>query len=254
MKENIETIIKDYVKNYHNIQKVETKWKEPLVSFAKAEDPLFYKLKEAVSPTHSMPKDFMEDAKTIIAYFLPFEEFIPMSNIEGRYSSRMWAIAYTETNKLILNLNSHIQTEINKLGYKSELIPATHNFDTNKLISDWSHRHVAYIAGLGKFGLNNMLITEKGCCGRIGTTITNLEIEPTVREDREYCLYKYNGSCKKCVKRCVNDVLTDESFNRQKCYEMCLHNAEIYKDIGLNDVCGKCLVGVPCSFENPVGI
>lgn len=254
MKGKIETIIKDYVKNYHNIQKVKTRWKEPLVSFARAEDPLFYKLKDVVSPSHSIPKDFMEDAKTIIAYFLPFEEFIPKSNIEGRDSSRIWAIAYTETNKLILNLNSHIQDEINKLGHKTELIPATHNFDTKTLISDWSHRHVAYIAGLGKFGLNNMLITEKGCCGRVGTTITNLEIEPTERKGKEYCLYKYNGSCKKCVKRCVNDALTAESFNRHKCYEMCLHNAEIYKDIGLSDACGKCLVGVPCSFKNPVGI
>ncbi len=112
MRENIETMIKDYIANYRNIQKVKTKWKKPLVSFAKAEDPLFYKLKEVVSPNHYMPKDFMEDAKTVIAYFLPFEEFIPKSNIEGRYSSRMWAVAYTETNKLISDLNSHIQDEI----------------------------------------------------------------------------------------------------------------------------------------------
>ena len=50
------------------------------------------------------------------------------------------------------------------------------------LISDWSHRHVAVIAGLGKFGLNNMLITDNGCCGRVGSFITDLKIEPTKRK------------------------------------------------------------------------
>lgn len=34
-------------------------------------------------------------------------------------------------------------------------------------MSEWSHRHAAYIAGLGIFGINNMLITNKGCVGRI---------------------------------------------------------------------------------------
>jgi epoxyqueuosine reductase QueG len=138
------------------------------------------------------------------------------------------------------------------MSYQLEIIPATHNFDTQKLISDWSHRHVAYIAGLGKFGLNNMLITDKGCCGRIGTVITNLEIEPAERKDKEYCLYKYNGSCKKCVDRCVNDALTVDGFNRKRCYDMCLANAEIYENIGLSDVCGKCLANLPCSFIDPI--
>lgn len=31
-----------------------------------------------------------------------------------------------------------------------------------------------------------------------------------------------------------------------------LNNAEHFTDIGLADVCGKCLVGLPCSFGNPV--
>lgn len=254
MKNSIEAIIKDYVRDYHKIKKIETKWKEPLVSFADAEDSLFYRLKEVVGPNHLMPQDLMEEAKSIIAYFLPFEDYIPNSNIEGKYSSRTWAVAYVETNELISDLNSHVQNEIGKLGYKSELIPATRNYDTNTLISNWSHRHVAYIAGLGKFGLNNMLITRNGCCGRIGTIVTNLEIEPTSRVDTEYCLYKYDKSCKKCVDKCVNNALTEEAFNRHKCREMCIINGETYKSLGSSDVCGKCLVGLPCSSRNPVEI
>ncbi|MBU5437829.1 hypothetical protein KQI42_07405 [Tissierella sp. MSJ-40] len=252
MKAKIESIIKNYVNNYHNIQDIETRWKEPIVSFANANDPIFYKLKEVVSPTHSLPKDFMEEAETVIAYFIPFENNVTKSNSEGKMSSKIWATAYVETNKLILDLNRHLKNKLEEMSYQSEIIPATHNFDTEKLISDWSHRHVAYITGLGGFGLNNMLITDKGCCGRIGTVITNLKIEPTERKDKEYCLYKYNGSCKKCVDRCVNNALTVDGFNRKRCYDMCLANAEIYEDIGLADVCGKCLANIPCSFIDPI--
>ena len=57
--------------------------------------------------------------------------------------------------------------------------------------------------------------------------------------------------CKKCVDRCVNDALKVDSFNRHKCYETCLDNAEFHTELGLADVCGKCLVNVPCATKNP---
>src|SRR5690606_32935168 len=115
-------------------------------------------------------------------------------------------------------INKYLKESFEEIGFNLATVPATHNFDTTRLMSDWSHRHVAYIAGLGKFGLNNMLITEKGCCGRIGTVVTDIKIEPTPRKDKEYCLYKHNKGCKKCVDRCVNDSLKLGGFNRHQCY------------------------------------
>ncbi len=97
---------------------------------------------------------------------------------------------------LISNLNDFLCEELEKIGANSYAIPGSYNFDSEKLVSDWSQRHIAFIAGLGTFGLNNMLITEKGCCGRIGSIITSLELEPTKRPENEYCLYKHNNSCK----------------------------------------------------------
>jgi epoxyqueuosine reductase QueG len=252
MKEKVGNIIKEFVFSYQNNEDISTKWKEPLIAYADADDIMFSKLKEAVSETHLLPHDLLDDAETVVAYFLPFEEYIPNSNIENRHSSKEWATAYIETNKIIAEINKHLKEKLQESGYSLEVVPATHNFDTEKLMSDWSHRHVAYIAGLGKFGLNNMLITEKGCCGRIGTVVTNIKIQPTTRQDKENCLYKHNGSCKKCVDRCVNNALKLDEFNRHLCYEMCLTNGETYKDMGLADVCGKCLVKLPCSFRNPV--
>lgn len=251
MKDKVEKLIRDYVGTYAQKNSTNTRWKEPLTAFADAEDPIFREFKRIISPSHALPTDFLEDAKTVVTYFLPFEDFVVESNRTGRESSRTWGIAYVETNRLILDLNNYLRDEFEKMGYRGAVIPATHNFDEDKLISDWSHRHTAYAAGLGKFGLNNMLITEKGCCGRVGSFVTNLKIEASKREDGEYCLYKKYGSCKKCAGKCVNEALGVDSFDRFKCYEMCLLNASLMEDIGLADVCGKCLVDIPCSHMNP---
>ena len=252
MENTLENLIKDFIFSYMERVDIRTKWKEPVIAYADAKDELFYELKNIVSQTHGLPTDFLPNAKTVVAYFIPFHEEVVKSNIDKRESSKEWARAYIETNKLILDLNTFIKKELNNLGYDSSIIPATHNFDEEKLISDWSHRHVAFVAGLGKFGLNNMLITDKGCCGRVGSIVTNLKIEPTKRDNKEKCLYKHDSICKKCVQRCVNNALKVDSFDRHKCYEMCLCNADVHSDMGLADVCGKCLVNIPCSFVDPV--
>lgn len=68
---------------------------------------------------------------------------------------------------------------------------------------------------------------------------------------KENCLYKSKGICKKCVDKCVSNALKVDSFDRHKCYEMCLSNAKHHGDLSLADVCVKCLVGLPCSYRNP---
>lgn len=248
----IENYIKEFVQAHQNREGIRTRWEEPLVTYASAGDPLFNKLKEVVSPTHALPQDLLPDAKTVITYFLPFARQIPLSNKKGRMSSSEWAVAYIETNKLITQLNEYIHKKLGDIKYQSVILPPTHNFDTQLLISDWSHKHVGFISGLGKFGLHQMLITEKGCCGRLGSIITNLEIEPTKRAENEYCLYKHNGTCQKCVEKCAQGALSVIGFDRHKCYELLLDNADIYANEGLADVCGKCVSIVPCSFTNPV--
>lgn len=137
-------------------------------------------------------------------------------------------------------------------NYKASLIAATNNFDKERLLSDCSHRHAAYIAGLGTFGINNMLITEKGCAGRVGTLVTNLKLEASSRDEKENCLNKAGFNCSRCVDRCVNGSLQEDSFDRHKCYELLLENDKLRMESELTDVCGKCCVDLPCSFTAPV--
>ncbi|CQR71388.1 hypothetical protein SOV_09740 [Sporomusa ovata DSM 2662] len=256
MNNEIMGLLRDYVKSYKNIKKTESAWKEPVVGFASAEDPMFLALKDQISPSHALPTDFIKDAKSIIVFFLPFHDEIIKSNIGNIESSRAWDIANIETNNLIVDINKYMHDKIREKGYTSTLLPPTYNYDEEKLISDWSHRHVGYIAGIGTFGINNMFITEQGCCGRMGSIITNMPLLPTERKTQEICLYKYNGSCKKCVEKCVASAISTENgypfVNKKRC------NDQIYNDnipeypIGLGDTCGKCMCGVPCSSKNPV--
>lgn len=252
MHQKIEVLIKNFVWNYKKENNIETNWGVPLVAYSSATDPLYIELKTHVSRTHKLPEEILSGAKTIISYFVPFEKKEVLSNIKTKLSSRAWAIAYVETNRLIHDLNEYILFKLKELHYQSVNMAPTHNFDESRLISDWSHKHVAYIAGLGKFGLHKMLITEKGCCGRLGSLITTAEIKATKRPNHEFCLYYTNKNCQKCVEKCVNQSLRLDSFDRHKCYEKCLENSKIYDYLGLADVCGKCIANIPCSFAKPV--
>lgn len=227
-------------------------WESPLVAIAAADDPLFGEIKKWVQSTHQLPRDLLPGSQSVITYFIPFQPSIPKSNQAGRLASLEWGLTYILTNQLIADVNDYLTQKLKESGYSTAYASATHNFDKSTLMSNWSHRHVAYIAGLGNFGLNNMLITDKGCCGRIGTLLTTVPLTPTQRSGNPTCLYRFNGSCGLCVDNCVNGSLAENGFNRHACYDILLENADALSEIGLADVCGKCTVGLPCSLVNPV--
>jgi epoxyqueuosine reductase QueG len=245
----IKTAIIDYEKDNH----LGATWKEPLIEIIMANDERLKILKKAVSAEHLTANDILPDAKSIISFFIPFQENIVKSNIKGTMASEKWAIAYIRTNDLIKTINDKIEILMDQNGYKTGKIPATHNFDVEKLISNWSHRHIAYIAGIGTFGMNNMLITKNGCCGRFGSIIINYELDEykQTKEIKEKCLHKINGSCGICQKKCIVDAYENNKYDRHKCYKQCLENGEYHKKTGYADICGKCLVGLPCSTKEP---
>ena len=226
-------------------------WRTPLVACADADDPLFDRIREVSHPGHLLPCDLLDGARTVITYFLPFSLEIIASNRTGRYQSSEWARAYIETNALITSINTGISSFLVSHGLMAATIAPTHNFDPETLLSPWSHRHAAYIAGLGTFGINRMLITDQGCCGRIGSLVTDAAIQADSRPEQEYCTFKTDGSCGACVKRCPSGALKKGGFDRHVCYEALLINEQRYLHIGRADACGKCLCGLPCSEKRP---
>lgn len=254
-KELVKTWIRDFIADYTKTHEIETRWREPVIGVADAEDPLYPELKKITGPTHALPSDIVPGAKSVIVFFVPFTKEIAASNIPGEESSREWDYAYIETNQMLGDLTEYLYQKITKRGYQASNLPPTYNYDEKLLKSDWSHRSSAYIAGIGKFGINHMLITERGCCGRLGSVITDWELPADPRTEEEYCLYKAKGICGKCIERCVNDAfsIVDGSveYDRYKCNEQIYDKIVPQWPIGPGDTCGKCMCGVPCSLVNP---
>jgi epoxyqueuosine reductase QueG len=253
MQDDIIETIRSLVIEHEKNNKITKLWKEPIIEFVSAEDKNLPNLKQIVCSDHVMPHDILPDAKSIISYFIPFHEDIVKSNIKGIMASAEWAVAYIKTGNLIRTINQNIDLLMRKNGYNAGKISVIHSFDTKKLVTTWSHMHIAYIAGMGTFGINNMLITKNGCCGRFGSIIINYELSEykNVGEIKEKCLNKLYGTCGVCQSNCVAKCFAGDYFDRQKCYDQCLKNRDHHKKYGHAEVCGKCQVNLPCSTNEP---
>lgn len=246
-----ETIVQ-FVRDYSLRVQTATPWREPLVAVADAEDPLFGKMKTAVSPTHALPGDLLPGARSVVCWFVPFTPDTALLNSNGGPAHESWAVAYVETNRMLAELSRAVAGALRDRGEDSAVMPPTHNYSPRKLMSDWSHKHVAWIAGLGRFGMNHLILTEQGCCGRLGSIITTAALAPTPRPGHEFCRHKIRGACPGgCVEHCPVKVLGEEPFNRFLCNTVLRENARRYAHIGLADVCGKCVCGLPCSHGIP---
>jgi hypothetical protein len=111
MKEVIRKEIQRVVSATEDERGSQTIWRRPLVGFASAADPLFATLKSVVSPTHAMPADLIDQAVTVVAFFLPFTKTLAASNKEGDLASKEWALAYLQTNQLIHEISVHMKSD-----------------------------------------------------------------------------------------------------------------------------------------------
>ena len=226
-----------------------TSYREPLVGVADAGDPRFAGLGHLV-PGHMQPADLLPGARSVVSFFLPFASGVIKANSEHRTEvARDWAVAYVETNALIGRITAHLGEMLGDRGIRTAAEPATHNFDTGRLVSRWSHKSVAVIAGLGSFGLHQMVITDAGCAGRFGSIVLDVPLPVVSEAPKERCWYLLDGSCLECVMRCpVGALDADAALDRHACYEQLLCVSREFADVGLADVCGKCAVG-PCALE-----
>ena len=249
MRQKIEDKIWQLVEQYCRDTDRTVIWKRPIVRFADAAHPGFLQLRQIVTPEHHVPQDYLPEAKNVLSWFWPFLPELGAENAEGDLSTASWADAYLKTNEMAAWINEQLTEFIQQeIGAAAAIVRDAGMIGMDNPRSRWSQRHVAYLAGHGTFGINNMLISDVGSVGRYFSLVTAMDIEPDqpVREER--CLWKQDGSCGLCVKRCVAGALTETGFDRFRCLEQCLVNMERYPGA---DVCGKCTVELPCSYEIP---
>ncbi len=90
-------------------------------------------------------------------------------------------------------------------GYKAE------SFVDNSPLSD---RHLAYLAGVGFFGMNGMLINEQfGSKVFIAGIVTDCELEEDCPLENNICI-----KCRKCIDACPGGAIGDNfCFDETKC-------------------------------------
>lgn len=234
----------------------------PLVGFAAADDPLFEDMKNEgiIGPMFRTPKQWLHEAKTVISFFLPFTETVRRSNHASGLASDEWMHGRFFGEEFANHLRRHIVKELQMTGARAmaPLIDPCFQADFTIYASNWSERHVAYIAGLGTFSLNRGLITEKGMAGRIGSVITDLVFEPTPRSYQDpfqHCLFTREGKCGACIKRCPTQAITENGKDKYKCHQY-LFIQDPRKDFNKvygypYSACGKCQTKVPCETIIP---
>lgn len=231
-------------------------WRTPLLVSAPV-DRRFDVLREIAMDEHFHPRDLLESARSVLVFFIPFVKELIKENRSGDRPSRNWGVAYVETNDLINRAGEVIADFLKGAGYASGLTPATHNFDEQRLMARWSHKHLAHLSGLGRFGTHFMLITPSGVCGRFGSLVTEADLgDHPLMQTPEACLLKTGKKCGKCIERCPANALSEDGFDRRKCWDRLnenRHTLAYYEDLPLSThVCGKCNTMLPCSFINPV--
>ena len=158
----------------------------PIFAIGAADDEYFRVLKEpSVIGQHFLsPQEWLPQSKTVISFFLPFTDTVKKGNRRDMsWPSEEWLHGRIEGQVFVIKLCQYLSSELINAGYKS-IVPVlderfwakTENHDNSNLAftSNWSERHVAFVCGLGTFGLSKGLITKKGIVGRFGSIITRI--------------------------------------------------------------------------------
>jgi epoxyqueuosine reductase len=250
--QELTTILRDAVAAYPARAGGRDWWQKPLLATAVV-DARFDVLPQVAAEDHLLPADLLPGARAVVVFFVPFKESLLAANTGGDRPVRDWAQAYTDTNGMLGELSQILAAALEDRGYESAVMPATKNFDPSKLMARWSHKHLAHLAGLGRFGHNRQIITPVGCAGRLNSFVTEAPLpdRPLTDQD-EHCLYKSGQECLKCVARCPVQALTEDEFFRKRCWARLLQNAKEWPDLDKAHVCGKCVADLPCTHVNPM--
>ena len=225
-------------------------FRKPLVGFSAAGDGRYTQLKEIVGKWLLTPTELLPGARSIVSYFVPFTKPTVAEPKTVKNGSPLWGESYAAVNSCFDRINEAVANYLEQAGFSVKTIRATHTYDPKDMQSLWSHRSAAAIAGLGSFGANRMLITEKGSGGRFCSVITSAPLKAHQGAVRDRCLYVKNGSCGKCFKVCPVQALAPGSLNKFSCQDELNKNDREQREVTgyMADTCGKCISVCPLAY------
>ena len=211
----------------------------PLIGFAPAErweTPLF----EPWVPEAFWPASIVPGTRTVIV--IGFPVFSPVLDS----APSIWYHELYQTINTLLDTTAYrLAARLSSRGHPSVPIPRDGYGSIRVLLERptafFSHRHAAYLAGLGTFGTNNMLLTpEYGPRVRFTSIFTTAELSGAPVMETGLCL-----RCMRCVETCPSGALDPGDYpgtltQKRACTE---EAASLYaRQIS---PCGRCLAVCP---------
>lgn len=251
----------------------------PLVGFVRGDDPLLESYKRIIGPHHFTPREILSwqaaqnnvpvpDAKdlSVVSFIMPLAAAVKGDNRRAKeWSSERWAQARLNGEIFSQLIVREIIADLMGMGILAVSPDVTPFFRKKRYpgagwASPWSHRHMAYAAGLGTFGMHDFLITEKGAAHRCASFVVNLKLKSDRQRPDDihaWCLHYQGSECLACMKRCPAGAISREgAHNKESCYRRvkksiryCNANYHIFI-YG----CGLCATGVPCESGIPAAL
>ena len=142
--------------------------------------------------------------KTIISIAFPYFH-------KGTYSDNGFSV-YTRGHDYHYVVNKYLNKIIEFISLKGGKAEA---FCDSNLLPE---RYIAYLAGVGFVGKNNMIITKKyGSYVFLGEIITDLEIETDERNYLELKEFNECGECTICLGKCPTKAIKENEKNSNIC-------------------------------------
>jgi epoxyqueuosine reductase QueG len=245
----------------------------PFIGVAAADDPWFVRLKQVIGDFHWTPQEALDlvapgvRSRSVICWCLPVAKAAREANRrETEFPSRSWAYVRTFGEQFVTRLRHGMEDRLRARGFAAVAPAVAPQCDVKVrpsvgLSSRWSERHVAFVAGLGTFGLSGGLITRRGVAHRLGSVVTSAEVPPTPRPYGDdafgWCLNLSRGTCGVCIRRCPAGSIGEsiQARDKSRCAEhayrvVTRRGREAFGWEGVYG-CGLCQTAVPCEDRNP---
>lgn len=175
-------------------------------------------IEKRISPSH-----YMAEGKTIISIAFPYYHEDMNKETQGHIKGNNGFSIYTQRadyHRVVKQYLEAVCDYIVSLGGK-----ALSFVDSNTL----PERYIAYLAGVGFIGRNNMVITKQyGSYVFLGEIITDLEIDcEDIRNFKELATYAECGECTTCIGECPTKSINKKRCNPNICLSYITQKKEI---------------------------
>lgn len=249
-------------------------WEKPLIGVAAGNDSYYDFLKEHIGEFHWNPAEVFaikygefvsRDRLRVISLIFPqTAETYELQTKERTFPCDNWLVSRGEWENLMKEFSTKLEKRFEEEGVRAVCIDSIEEFSRQTsenlgIASNWSHRHTAFAAGMGTFGLSDGFITERGKAVRMTSVIVEADLDITPRGDRgtyDWCLYYKSGICGACIRRCPIKAISEKGHDKDACLKYEDVACEKYwpEHIERGDYifgCGLCTVKVPCGNKKP---